>query len=71
MVFTYKTYVQLIPKSTLYLIAKEEGGGERWVEELCCSKTSTCQPEEILAVTNRYQHGQAYLTTKGQFDSCE
>ena len=55
MVFTYNTYVQLIPKRKNFVVLK-------------------LQPvnlKRFLAVTNRYQHGQVYLTTKGQFDSWE
>ena len=77
MVFTYKTYVQLIPKRytfpvTLYLIAKEErkgGGGLGGSKDFVVLKLQPVNQKRFLAVTNTYQHGQVYLTTKGQYDS--
>ena len=84
MVFTYKTYVQLIPKRYTFQLhctseLRRRGGGggmggggrEGWSKNFVVLKLQPVNLKRFLAVTNRYQHGQGYLTTKEQFDSWE
>ena len=47
------------------------GGREGWSKNFVVLKLQPVNPKRFLAVTNRYQHGQGYLTTKEQFDSWE
>ena len=56
-------YIQVNTKEQILFL---RGGGDFVVLKL--------QPvnlKRFLAVTNRYQHGQVYLTTKGRYDSRE